>query len=198
MIRRLRLLLWLFVGLVAVLAAGLWLRAERTPNARQVAAPVTIGAPFTLTASDGHRFSSASMAGTPYVLFFGFTNCPDVCPTTLARLARLRRALAKGDTAFAILFVTVDPERDTPGELARYAALFATPIIALTGTAAEIAAVTKSFGIYSKRVAQPGGGYTFDHTATVLLFDRGGQFVATIAPDEGDTAALAKLQRIAG
>ena len=194
MIRRLRLLLWLFVGLATVLAAGLWLRAEQ--SALAAPAPVTIGAPFTLTASDGHRFSSASMAGTPYVLFFGFTNCPDVCPTTLARLAKLRRALPKGDTAFAILFVTVDPERDTPAALARYAALFATPIVALTGTPAEIAAVTKSFGIYSKRVAQPGGGYTIDHTATVLLFDRAGKFVATIAPDEGDTAALAKLKRI--
>ena len=196
MIRRLRLLLWLFVGLAAVLAAGLWLRAEQP--AAGAPEPVTIGAPFTLTASDGHRFSSASMAGTPYVLFFGFTNCPDVCPTTLARLAKLRRSLPKGDTAFALLFVTVDPQRDTPAELARYAALFSTPIVALTGTPAEIAAVTKSFGIYSKRVAQPGGGYSVDHSAATLLFDRSGKFVATIAPDESDAPALAKLRRIAG
>ena len=198
MIRRIRLILWLFVGLAAVAAMGLWLRAERKPLAPPVSMPVTIGAPFTLTSSDGSRFASAGMAGTPYAMFFGFTHCPDVCPTTLARLAKLRRQLPKGDTAFAILFVTVDPERDTLAEMARYAALFSTPIVALTGTPAEIAAVTKSFGIYSKRVAQPGGGYSVDHSAATLLFDRSGKFVATIAPDESDAPALAKLRRIAG
>ena len=197
MIRRIRLILWLFVALALGLAALLWRRAEQPGRAPDAVAPVTIGAPFTLTASDGTRFASRSLRGTPYVLFFGFTHCPDVCPTTLARLAKLRARLGKGDTAFTIVFVTVDPERDTPAEMARYAAAFATPIVALTGTPSEIAAVTKSFGIFSKKVAQSGGDYSVDHTATVLLFDRAGQFTATIAPDEGDGPALAKLERIA-
>ena len=195
--RRARFILWSLVAIAAVLVAALWVSAEKPDAAAPEAAPVAIGAPFTLSASDGRRFSSASLKGTPYVLFFGFTNCPDVCPTTMARLARLRTRLGQGDKGFAILFVTVDPERDTPAELARFTAAFATPIVALTGTPAEIAAVTKSFGIYSKKVAQPGGGYTVDHTATALLFDRDGQFTATIAPDEGDDVALAKLKRIA-
>ena len=115
MIRRLRLVLWLFVAVAAVAAGALWLRAERigsTPAANQA---VALGAPFTLTASDGRRFDSATLAGTPYAMFFGFTHCPDVCPTTLARLAKLRRQLAEGDDAFEIVFVSVDPERDTPG-----------------------------------------------------------------------------------
>lgn len=195
MIKRIRLILWLFVALALGLAAMLWWRAEPPQRAVEAAAPVMIGAPFALTASDGTRFESNSLAGTPYVLFFGFTHCPDVCPTTLARLAKLRTRLGK---SFAILFVTVDPERDTPSEMARFAAAFATPIVALTGTPAEIGAVTKSFGIYSKKVATTGGDYTIDHTATVLLFDRAGHFTATIAPDEGDGPALAKLERIAG
>ena len=198
MIRRIRLLLWLFVALAVVLAALLWLCAEQPAVAPQAAAPVAIGAPFTLTASDGQRFASSSLHGTPYVLFFGFTHCPDVCPTTLARLAKLRTRLGKGDQGFAIVFVSVDPARDTPAEMARYATAFATPIVALTGSPGEIAAVEKSFGIYVKKVAQAGGDYTVDHTATVLLFDRDGKFTATIAPDEGDGPALAKLQRIAG
>ena len=198
MIKRIRTILWLFVALAALAAAGLWLRAEQIAPAPVAAAPVAIGAPFTLTASDGSRFASAGMAGTPYAMFFGFTHCPDVCPTTLARLAKLRRQLPRGDTSFAILFVTVDPERDTPAEMARYAAAFATPIVALTGTPAEIASVTKSFGIYAKKVTQPGGSYSMDHSAATLLFDRSGKFVATIAPDEGDAPALAKLKRITG
>ena len=198
MIQRIRLILWLFVALALGVAALLWWRVEQPVRAPGAAAPVAIGAPFTLTASDGTRFASERLKGTPYVLFFGFTHCPDVCPTTLARLAKLRARLGKGDTAFTIVFVTVDPERDTPAEMARYAAAFATPIVALTGTPSEIAAVTKSFGIFSKKVAQSGGDYSVDHTATVLLFDRDGRFTATIAPDEGDGPALAKLERIAG
>lgn len=198
MIKRVRLIVWLFVALAVALAALLWWRAEQPVRAPDSAAPVAIGAPFTLTASDGTRFASSSLKGTPYVLFFGFTHCPDVCPTTLARLAKLRRQLGKGDTAFTMVFVTVDPERDSPAEMARYAAAFATPIVALTGSPAEIAAVTKSFGIYSKRVAGSGGDYNVDHTAAVLLFDRAGRFTSTIAPDESDGPALAKLARIAG
>lgn len=195
MIKRIRLILWLFVALALALAAMLWWRAEQPVRAApEAASPVTIGAPFTLTASDGSRFDSEGLKGTPYVLFFGFTHCPDVCPTTLARLAKLRVRLGK---PFTIVFVTVDPERDTPAEMARFAAAFATPIVALTGTPAEIAGVTKSFGIYSKKVAAKDGDYTIDHTATVLLFDRAGRFTATIAPDEGDGPALAKLKRIA-
>ena len=195
MIKRIRLILWLFVALALALAAMLWWRAGQSMRAApETASPVTIGAPFTLTASDGSRFDSEGLKGTPYVLFFGFTHCPDVCPTTLARLAKLRVRLGKPLT---IVFVTVDPERDTPAEMARFAAAFATPIVALTGTPAEIAGVTKSFGIYSKKVAAKDGDYTIDHTATVLLFDRAGRFTATIAPDEGDGPAFAKLKRIA-
>lgn len=194
MIQRLRLILWLFVVLALALAAMLWWRAEQPVRAPEATASVAIGAPFTLTASNGSRFDSEGLKGTPYVLFFGFTHCPDVCPTTLARLAKLRARLGK---PFTIVFVTVDPERDTPAEMARFAAAFATPIVALTGTPAEIAGVTKSFGIYSSKVAAKDGDYTIDHTATVLLFDRAGRFTATIAPDEGDGPAIAKLKRIA-
>ena len=193
--KRLRLMLWL---LVAVMAGGaLWLFARPRPS---VAPPETsfvrIGGPFTLTDSDGKTFASGRLAGTPYVLFFGFTNCPDVCPTTLARLIRLRRQLGAGDGAFEILFVTVDPERDRPADLKRYLSLYAAPIVGLTGSPADIARVKKTFGIYSAKVPQPGGGYSVDHSAAVLLFGRDGGFGGTIAPDEGDAPALGKLKRL--
>ena len=98
---------------------------------------------------------------------------------------------------FRIVFVTVDPERDGPAEVGKYGELFNSPVIGLTGSPAQIAQVKKQFGIFSQKVPDEGGGYSVDHTASVLLFDRAGKFVATISPEEGDAAALAKLKRIA-
>ena len=132
------------------------------------------------------------------MIFFGFTHCPDVCPTTLARLAKLRRALGKGDSAFAILFVTVDPARDTPAVVGRYSGLFGSPVIGLTGTPAEIDAVRRQWGIFAERAAAGGSDYTIDHTATVFVVGADGKVRSTIAPDESDPPALAKLRRVVG
>ncbi len=191
-LRRIRLALWITAAFAAIVLAVLLLRPAPEAAPQQIA----IGGPFTLVASDGKPFSSAQLAGKPHAIFFGFTHCPDVCPTTLARLVKLRRALGRGDDAFAILFVSVDPERDGPREVGRYSALFGSPVIGLAGSPAQIEAVKKQYGIYSARVEQPGGGYSVDHSAAVLLFGRDGRFEATIDPDEGDTPALAKLRRI--
>ena len=194
MISRIRILLWLAVAVGAMALFAILLRPAPPPVATTEIA--SFGGPFTLTGSDGQPFSSARLAGRPYAIFFGFTHCPDVCPTTLARLARLRNSLGKGNDAFAIVFVTVDPERDKPADMGRYAGLFGTPIIGLTGSVAEIERVKKSFGIFSKKVSQSGGGYNVDHTATVLLFDREGKFSSTIAIDEGDGVALEKVKAL--
>lgn len=192
---RLRLALWLVVGLVALgMVVLIWQRSE--PQQAASTALGTIGGPFTLTASDGQPFPSSKLNGRPAAIFFGFTHCPDVCPTTLARLARLRHQLGQGEDAMSIVFVSVDPERDTPAELANYLTLFNTPVIGLTGTTAQIEQVKKQFGIYSRKVEQPGGGYSVDHTASVMLLDKNGQFVATLSPEEGDQVALDKLKRI--
>jgi protein SCO1/2 len=198
MLGRVRILLWALVGVAAIAGLLIALRPPATQPAVSGGSVASIGGPFTLTGADGKAFSSARLAGKPFAIFFGFTHCPDVCPTTLARLATLRGALGKGDEAFAILFVTVDPERDTPAELSRYAGLFGTPMIALTGSPATIAQVKKQFGVYSAKVVQPGGDYGVDHTATVFLMDKAGRFAATIAPDEQDSVALAKLRRVTG
>ena len=200
MLGRVRLLLWVAVGFAAL--ALLWLAVRPPSPPRDIvssATPLTaIGGPFTLIGSDGQPFASTKLAGKPFAIFFGFTHCPDVCPTTLARLAKLRRQLGKDDDAFAIVFVTVDPERDGPTEVGAYTGLFGTPVIGLTGTPAQIAQIKQQYKIFSEKVAQPGGGYSMDHTATVLLMDRAGEFVATLAPDEGDAAALDKLRRVTG
>ena len=191
---RLRYILWALVGLAAI--GGILVALQpRSPVSRETALG-TIGGPFTLTGGDGKPFSSARLNGRPAAIFFGFTHCPDVCPTTLARLVKLRKDLGKGDDALSIVFISVDPERDGPAEVSSYASLFNAPIIGLTGRPADIERVKKQFGVYSAKVEQPGGGYSVDHTAAVFLMDRNGKFVATLSPEESDTVALEKLRRI--
>ena len=200
MLGKLRIVLW---GLVLVAAAALALLLTRPEP--KLPAPTTtelplasIGGPFTLVGADGQPFSSTKLAGKPFAIFFGFTHCPDVCPTTLARLTKLRRQLGKGDDAFDIVFVSVDPERDGPAEVGKYAGLFDTPVIGLTGSPAQIDQIKKQYAVFSAKAPQPGGDYSVDHTASVFLMDRAGKFVATLAPEENDAVALAKLKRIVG
>ena len=197
--RTFRILLWVLVAIAGAAFAYLHFRPtpEQPPQGSALAIS-EIGGPFTLVGSNGQPFSSASLAGKPYAIFFGFTHCPDVCPTTLARLVKLRKQLNEGERPFEILFVTVDPERDGSAEVGKYADLFNSPIIGLTGSPAQVTQVKKQFGIFSNKVPDSsGGGYSVDHTATVLLFDRNGKFTGTIAPEEQDSAALSKLRRIA-
>ena len=193
--RQARLIIWAIVAAVLVGLGVLMLTGqnERQPQ-QQTMVKADYGGPFTLVGADGKPFGTDQLNGKPYALFFGFTHCPDVCPTTLARLVKLRRD-AGGDSAFNIVFVTVNPERDGPKEVGAYAKAFGAPIVGLTGSAEQIAKVEKQFGIYAKKVPT-GDDYTMDHTATVLLFDRKGQFVATISPEEQDGPAIEKLKRI--
>ena len=191
--KRIRIILWALVA-VAVLAFGALYLRQRQQEPQPSALQASFGGPFTLVDSQGHPFSSSKLAGRPYAMFFGFTHCPDVCPTTLARLVRLRRQLGNDD-AFHIVFVTVDPDRDGPSVVGRYSDLFDAPVIGLTGSPAQIGQVKKQFGIFSEK-AGTGDAYSVDHTATVLLFDKDGQFQSTISPDEADQAALAKLRRL--
>lgn len=193
-LRTVRIVLWLLLAVALGGIAYLYLARPTLPVASGPA--VTIGAPFTLTGTDGQPFSSDALKGRPHVLFFGFTHCPDVCPNTLSRLAKLRRDLGKGEDAFDIVLVTVDPERDTPTELADYVRLFGTPVIALTGSPAEVAGVTKAYGIFSEKVPDASGGYTVDHSTQALLFNRDGTFGGTITMEEADEPALQKLENI--
>ena len=197
MARTIRLILWVLVALALAMLAYLSLRPTgTTSDTNESEAALSLGGPFTLAGSDGKPFSSARLNGRPHAIFFGFTHCPDVCPTTLARMVRLRNQLGKGDQAFDIVFVSVDPERDGPKEVSAYTQLFGSPIIGLTGSPAEIARVKKQFGIFSEKVPDGDGGYTVDHTATVLLFGKNGKFDSTIAPEEQDGPALDKLKRL--
>ena len=191
-----RLIVWAIVAVtLAAIAVLMLMSPQASPPQQRTVARTDFGGPITLVGADGKPFGTAQLVGKPYVLFFGFTHCPDTCPTTLARLVKLRRD-AGGDSAFHIVFVTVDPERDGPREVGAYSKAFGAPIVGLTGSPEQIAKVEKQFGIFAQKVPTGGGDYTMDHTATVLLFDRNGKFVATISPDEQDGPALEKLKRI--
>ena len=193
-LRQVRILLWLLVALAIIGTAGFLLWPQRTVSV-QSTGTATLGGPFSLTGGDGKPFSSATLAGKPYAIYFGYTRCGDVCPITLARLTRLR-AQAGGNDAFAILFVTIDPANDGPKEVGQYAELFGSPIIGLTGSQAQIDRVKKQYGIFAAPEPMQGGGMKMDHTATVLLFDRDGKLAGTIATDDTDQAALAKLKHL--
>jgi len=197
-LKQIRLLLWLLIALAVIGVAALYLIPQvRTEAPRATSGPVksSFGGPFTLIGGDGKPFSSEALAGKPYAIYFGFTRCGDVCPTTLSRLVKLRREAAN-DQAMRILFVTIDPAHDGPKEVGQYASLFNAPIIGLTGNQAQIDHVKKQYGIYAEPVANAPMGKQMEHTATVLLFDRNGQLAGTISPDETDADALAKMRKL--
>ncbi len=193
-------LLWVIVVLaIAGMAALLLVKRVdvNPPEATTSAAQSSFGGPFTLVGADGKPFSSAKLLGEPYAMYFGFTRCGDVCPTTLSRMVKLRNEVG-GPDKFNIVFVTIDPTHDGPKEVGQYATLFNSPIIGLTGTPVEIDHVKKEYGIYAQPSPHPMPGKEMEHSAIVLLFDRDGKFVTTISPDESDADALVKLRALAG
>ena len=197
-LKQVRLLLWALIALVIIGTAAIVLLPRVTVHPSQAGAPdrSAFGGPFTLVGSDGKPFSSARLLGRPYAMYFGFTRCGDVCPTTLSRMVKLRRQVG-GDDGFQIVFVTIDPKNDGPKEVGQYAQLFNSPIIGLTGSQAQIDQVKKQFGIYAQPSPEPMPGKEMMHSAIVLLFDRNGKFATTISPDEQDADALSKLRQLA-
>ncbi len=202
-IKTLRIVRYAASGLIAVfafafLAVGLgWLQSGRPPaDVLPTGGPV-VGA-FELVDQGNRPVSERDMRGRPAVVFFGFTYCPDVCPTTLAMLTANLGFMGQQADRLGIFFVTVDPERDTPELLAKYLSPFDPRIRGLTGAPNQIAALAKSLGVYFGRSEIEGGGYTMDHTASVILLDAQGRFSATIAYGENSDTALAKLRLLAG
>lgn len=199
-LKTLRLALWGVVALVLGVGAVAMLAPDRTPpSGGQASYADLIGGPFSLTAPDGSRVTDQTLKGTPFAIFFGFTRCPDVCPTTLSRMAQLRKQLGADGDKFRIVFVSVDPGYDSPEDIGRYVELFGTPILGLTGTDKEVDAAVKAYRAFYQKVPTNGGAdYTIDHTASVYLMDADGKLQSIIAYDETDANALAKLKRLVG
>ena len=179
---------------VVVAGGYLYLRSPSQSSSQFSLAP-SIGGLFTLTTAEGERFSSESLNGQPYVLFFGFTNCPDVCPTTLLEMSNALAALGPDADRLTMLFVTVDPERDTAEHLKTYLSAFDRRIIGLTGSAVDIASVARAYHVFYEKVPTS-GGYTMNHTATVFLMDRTGVLAGTTNHEEPEAVQLNKLRRL--
>ena len=162
------------------------------PVAQQVAA---IGGPFKLTDQNGQAVSDQDLHGRPFLVFFGFTHCPDVCPTTLFEVSEILRALGRDADRTRALFITVDPERDTPSVMKDYLSSFDPHLSGLSGDPAAIAAIAKGYRVYYKKVPLDQGGYTMDHTATVYLMDKDGRFVSPFSLKRTAEAAAADLRR---
>jgi protein SCO1/2 len=138
--------------------------------------------------------SEQDFRGKPMAVFFGFTYCPDVCPTTLTDMTRMMEALGPDAERIQWLFVSVDTERDTPEAMARYLEAFDPRIVGLSGTEAQIAEAARNFRVYYRRVPLDGGSYTMDHSASVFLLDAAGRFAGTIDYKESDRVAEEKLR----
>jgi protein SCO1/2 len=180
-------------GLVLCLAVVLLVTGrEGVPSMPQVAA---IGGPFSLTDQNGRTVTEQDLKGKPFLVFFGYTNCPDFCPTTMFEISEVLKKLGPAADGTRALFITVDPERDTPAALKDYVSSFDPHIIALTGEPEAIAAVAKAYRAYYRKVPLKDGGYTMDHLVLVYLMDKEGRFVSRFKLDRPVDASAAELRK---
>jgi len=180
-------------GLVLCFAVVLLVTGRgASPLANPTAA---IGGPFRLTDQNGNSISDRDLRGRPFLVFFGFTHCPEVCPTALADISQVMDKLGPDAEKMNALFVTVDPERDTPAVLKDYLASFNPRLIGVGGDAEALAAVARGYRVYYKKVPLKDGDYTMDHTAIVYLMDKKGQFVSPFSLRRRPEEAAAELRR---
>ena len=182
-----------FLAGLLVISGALLLIVGRTPV--QIATPSAIGGPFKLVDQNGQAVTEQALKGKPSLIFFGFTHCPDVCPTALFDMSELYKALGRDGDKVGAYFVTVDPERDTPAVLKEYLSSFDPRLRGLTGDPAAVASMEKAYRVYSKKVPLDAGGYTMDHTALVYLMDKDGQFIAPFNLKRKPEEAAADLKR---
>ena len=160
------------------LAVGLVLMLWVMGGLKHVTAPAAIGGPFQLTDQAGQTVTEKSMQGHPSLVFFGFTHCPDVCPTTLFEMSEVLKAMGKDADRVNAYYISVDPERDTQAAMKEYLSSFDPRLKGLTGNTEEIAKVLSEYRVYAKKVPLKDGDYTMDHTALIYLMDRDGKFVS--------------------
>ncbi|MCB1386286.1 MAG: SCO family protein [Nitratireductor sp.] len=184
-----RVWLWIIVALAAAMFAFLTLELQRPDRG------VALGAPFELQTAAGEPFRFEDMQGSPHLIFFGFTHCPEVCPTTLYEISGWLDTLGSEADDLKAYFITVDPERDTPQVLDNYLSPFPR-VTGLTGSLEEMDKAAKGFHVYYKKVPLDEGGYTMDHTASVFLIRADGSFLGTIAYSENPDTAIEKLRRL--
>lgn len=200
-LKSLRLVLWGMVA-VFVLVLGVYaLLQKQQGSGTSGTLPDLAGASvlgkgdYTLQTTDGQPFTQATLTGKPSAIFFGYTHCPDVCPTTLGDIAGWEEQLGDEAKDLRFFFMTVDPERDTADVLKDYVG-FVPGVVGVTGSPEEVQKATKAFRVYARKGAADGDAYTVDHSSAVMLFDKNGQYAGIIGYQEGDERALAALRRL--
>lgn len=200
-LRILQLTLWA-AALIVTLSFGLYGIAALAPG--KVEAPEIpkaaseVGGPFRLTSHAGKTITDADLRGKPSMVFFGFTYCPEICPTTLFDMSKLLQELGPDGDAITPVFITVDPERDTRAVLAEYLTAFDPRIVGLTGTTEEVDTAVRAYRAYYRKVPTSAGNYTMDHTAIVYLMDAKGELVSSLDRHEPEEARSAKVRRLIG
>lgn len=195
-VRLFRIGVWSAIAVLAgFLVVSTQLSGPREPAEAAAGAP-RVGGPFSLVSHKGERIDNQSLAGRPYVVFFGFTHCPEICPTTLFELTDLMAELGPDADEFDVLFITVDPERDTKELLDSYMTSFDSRITALRGSAEETETALEAFSAYAAKVPLEGGNYTMDHTAGVFLIRGDGSFGGILDMHEPRGTRLEKLRRL--
>lgn len=154
-----------------------------------------VGGPFHLVDQNGKPFSDQDMKGKPYLVFFGYTHCPDICPATLFEMSQLFRKLGPDAGRAGALFITVDPDRDTQAVMKAYLASFDPHLRGLTGDPKAIEQALKDYRVYAQKVPVKGGDYSMDHTAIVYLMDKNGHFVAPFSMQRAVDAQAAELRQ---
>ena len=188
--------LWGLVAVALFGAGAVLISAEFSPDQQVGEYQIAITGLFRLTTHDGRSVTEWDFRGKPTAWFLGFTNCPDVCPTTLMEFTDILGELGSKAEDFTPVFVTVDPERDTQRVLSDYMQAFDSRIVALTGTLEQVNVVVRDLRAHYRKQASEGGNYSMDHTATVYLMDRKGRFQGTLDSHEDQATQLAKVERL--
>ncbi|QQO19359.1 SCO family protein [Bradyrhizobium diazoefficiens] len=179
----------------ASLVVGLLIMFWAMGGASKLAQPAAIGGPFQLTDQNGKAVTDKSLKGKPTLIFFGYTHCPDVCPTSLFEMSEVLRAMGRDAEKVNAIFISVDPERDTPAIMKEYLSSFDPHLEGLSGDPAETAKVITSYRVYAKKVPTKDGDYTMDHTALIYLMDRDGRFVSPFNLKRTPEEAAADLKK---
>ncbi len=177
------------------LVVGLLLMLWALGGLRNAAAPAASGGQCQRTDQPGQTVTDKTMQGRPTLIFFGFTHCPDVCPTTLFEISEVLRVMGKDADRVNAYYITVDPERDTSAAMKDYLSSFDPRLKGLTGNPDQIAKVLSTYRVYAKKVPLKDGDYTMDHTALIYLMDRDGKFVAPFNLKRKPEDAAADLRR---
>lgn len=185
---------YILAGILVVMVAAIGFVTWQWYQTRYGGEPY--GAPFTLVDQNGAEITEAAFRGHPSAIFFGFTHCPEICPTTLFELNGWLNKIGDEGKDIRAYFVTVDPERDTVDVMKTYVSNVSNRILGITGEPDKVHEMAKAFGIYFKKVDLDQGDYTMDHTASVLLLNANGDFAGTIAYGENPDTAIAKLKRL--